>query len=477
MKKITKEELIKEFKEIGKDFKNPLEITRNAYRKVTKYHSAYENYFKTFSDFRKEAFGLTEEDVYKIDLEKKEELIKEFKEIGKKFKNPLEITRAEYVRDSKFKYTYDKFFKSFDAFKKEVFEITEEDEKKFDLEKKVLILENKNRELEKEKEMLLKSSISEDTIIEDFEKLRLKEILPQKINLTNIKLSSNKEAVFVVSDIHCGEVVKAEEVGGANEYNIEIMKERLDRIFKYACYYCKQTNVSIMNLIFDGDLLSGSIHDELPRSNECSEVEGLFILQEYISNKLLEIESIFSKINVHFLVGNHSRLTKKPETKQNAILNWEYVLAKQLHILFNTMQKEKNKKIFINYYQSPFTVLNITGHKFLVTHGHLMMGKGSGGFAGIPYYALSASSAKMYGVLKQIGCDESVTFDSIIMGHLHFTGEINLFNGGTLYMNASVIGTSEYGLYNVRAIGKVEQTLLILEEGKVNTKYILRGNE
>ena len=146
MKKITKEELIKEFKEIGKDFKNPLEITRNDYRKVTKYHSAYDNYFKTFSDF-----------------------------------------------------------------KKEVFEITEEDEKKFDLEKKVLILENKNRELEKEKEMLLKSSISEDTIIEDFEKLRLKEILPQKINLTNIKLSSNKEAVFVVSDIHCGEVVKAEE--------------------------------------------------------------------------------------------------------------------------------------------------------------------------------------------------------------------------------------------------------------------------
>ena len=46
MKKITKEELIKEFKEIGKDFKNPLEITRKDYRKVAKNYNAYDNFFK-----------------------------------------------------------------------------------------------------------------------------------------------------------------------------------------------------------------------------------------------------------------------------------------------------------------------------------------------------------------------------------------------------------------------------------------------
>lgn len=407
----------------------------------------------------------------------KDMLVKELKEIGKKFENPLKITRDEYRKLSEYGSTYSKYWKTFPDMIKEVFALSKDDVKNFDLEKKVLLLEERNKELEREKNCLLKTSISEDKIINDFENVYLPKIVNKKIDLTNVRQTTNKEGVLILSDFHCGEVVIAEEVGGANEYNIEIMKKRLDRMFKYAVYYCKQQNIQVINIIFNGDLLSGSIHDELARSNECSEVDGIFILQEYITNKLLEIESIFSKINVHFLVGNHSRLSKKPETKQNAKLNWEYVLAKQMNICFETMQKGKKQKIFINYYPAPFTVLNITGHKFLVTHGHLMMGKGSGGFAGIPYYALSSSSAKMYGVLKQIGCDETIAFDSILMGHLHTTGEINLFNGGTLYLNASVIGTSEFGLYNVRAVGKVEQTLLILEEGKVNAKYILRGNE
>ncbi len=410
--------------------------------------------------------------------ELKEKHLESLKKIGEKFvkeiKKPVEEMTRDYYRknaDPNFSRSWETLYNTFTDFKQDAFEISEN----FDLEKKILLLEEENKKLKKDKDELLKTSNFEDDIINKYEKTILPLQIPKPIKITEVKKNKNTEAVLVLSDFHLGEVVISEEVNYANEYNSKIMIKRLDRIFYYFIYYCKKFEITNIHLWFLGDLLSGSIHEELVRTNEMNEVDAVFFLQEYITKKLLEIESHFNSITCEFLVGNHSRLSIKPQFKTAHKLNWEYVLAKQLSLCFDLIQGTKNK-IKINVSNSLFKIVNISKRKFLITHGTFMSGGGSGGFAGVPFYALASNSAKMYGVLHQIGVSSDQIFDDIQIGHLHSTASIGLFNGNSCRVNGCIIGTNEFSLHKIKSVAKIEQTMLIIQEGCVNQEITLRGN-
>lgn len=411
-------------------------------------------------------------------MNSKEELRDELLRVAKLYReetnNPeIEVTR-NYFR-TKSEMDFEKEYGSFkyykqDTFKKENIKESED----FNLEKRILILEEDNKKLKKDKEDLLKSSNFEDEIIRKYERDILPLKVPNALKLTSVKKENKAEAVLVLSDFHLGEVVIAKEVNYANEYNSKIMIERLDRIFYYFIYYCKKFNITNIHLWFLGDLLSGSIHEELIRTNEMDEVDAIFFLQDYITKKLLEIESFFNSITVEFLVGNHSRLSIKPQFKTSHKLNWEYVLAKQLSLCFDLIQKEK-KKIKINVSDSLFKVVEVSKRRFLISHGTFMSGGGSGGFAGVPFYALASNSAKMYGVLHQIGFKSDQVFDDIQIGHLHSTASVPLFNGNTCRINGSIIGTNEFSLHRIKSVAKVEQTMMVVRDGFVDDEITLRG--
>ena len=44
-------------------------------------------------------------------------------------------------------------------------------------------------------------------------------------------------------------------------------------------------------------------------------------------------------------------------------------------------------------------------------------------------------------------------------------------------MNGSLIGTNEFSLYKIRSVAKIEQTMLIVEDGEVVTDLVLRGED
>ena len=136
----------------------------------------------------------------------------------------------------------------------------------------------------------------------------------------------------------------------------------------------------------------------------------------------------------------------------------------------------KVPKITIDVPESPFTIKEVNGCRFLVTHGDILSGGGSGGFAGISYYSLASSSAKMLGALSQIGDIEGLVFNNIIMGHLHSTASVSLFQGGVLFINGCLIGTNEFSLHKMKSIAKVEQTMLIVNsKGRVINNITLFG--
>jgi hypothetical protein len=254
------------------------------------------------------------------------------------------------------------------------------------------------------------------------------------------------------------------------------MKQRLDRIFHYAVYYCQKFGVKAITLAFLGDLWENSIHMETARTNFPNEVECLFILQAYISEKILQLEPLFSKINCHFVVGNHSRLMtdQRPYFKEGAVMNWEYILAKQLKIQFETIfKKDKTSKITITPAESLSTVIEVAQRKFLLTHSIVQGGGGS--FGGIPYYSVDRNAAKKFGVFFQLD-DKSQQFSDVASAHLHSTYKTKTISGYA-YGNGSVVGTDPFSLEKMKISSEPEQTLLIVDRGIVVQEMTLKCDD
>lgn len=404
----------------------------------------------------------------------KEVLIEDLLQISKKYqkdnkKATAPITQRYYRKHGNFKESeYEEIFGSFTAFKEETFDNIDE----FKIEKRLHELEEENKRLKKDKKKLIENSSIEDKFLGKYESaLQGLNIKIPKSMITQKSEEEDKEAILVLSDFHAAEIIIPEEVNFLNEYNISVMKRRIDRIFHYFVYYCKKNKITIAHIFFLGDLFAGNIHEELIRTNEMDEVDTLFMLDEYITKKLLEIEKHFKSITCEFLVGNHSRLSKKVEYKSAAKLNWEYILARQLETKFQLLE---SKTIKINVNNSLFKVTKVQQRRFLITHG-TSLGKGGGGFSSIPYYGLAMKSAKIAGVLGYTYTNNE-GFDDIIMGHLHSTAKVKTTTGN-LYINGSVVGTGDFALHGVLASSPPEQTMLIVHKRNVINEIVLRGEE
>jgi hypothetical protein len=409
----------------------------------------------------------------------KKTLIKDLQKIAEKFlkENPESnsyCTRVFYLKNTEYGAKYRTYFDTFADFKRESIG-GKDKEKEFSLEKKILKLEEENLILKKDKDNLLKNSINEDYILQVYvDNLHSQPKYP--IHKDTKISKSDKVLILNLSDLHLGEVVIPEHVNYVNDFDKNVCIERLNILFHMLIKYAKKIVVSDLHLILNGDLLAGGIHPELVRNSDLNEVESLLFLQKYLTQKISELTKYFNQIYVDVVVGNHSRLLPgRPYYKEKVQMNYEYLLGKQLEIYFDTVQKDyKEKKVYIHVPESAFMVKKVKNLKFLVTHGDVLCGAGTGGFAGIPFYSIAMSSAKLYGVLHQLDISDEVQFDHILAGHLHTTTKIPLFNGGFCFINGCVIGTNEFSLIKMKSIAKREQLLLVIDENGIDGEINIR---
>ena len=412
----------------------------------------------------------------KIDKATKKELVEEFKNIYyefiKKYPNGT-LTREIYRKYTKYREIYTQYFKNYAEFKQHVYQLEGVENHH---EKKIHILAEENKELKKKKKTKIKREVFEDEILDLY-----KNNLSRKINLpiSKIKIPDEKNgtAILMISDVHLGEVIKKEDVNGINEYNKIIAIKRLNIVFAKFKMLCHKHKVSKCHIFFNGDLLDGGIQHESIRNSDLNEVESIFYLEEYLIIKLTELSKIFNKIDIDVIVGNHGRILQgRPYFKEKITMNYEYILGKQLQMYFDVLAKQgKNNKIFITVPKSSFIVRNINGNKFLVTHGDIFSGSGTGGFGELPFYSILMSAAKFYGVITQIGIAEDVTFNHILMGHYHTIFKLPIFNGGYVFGNGCINGTNEFGLAKVRSVAKKEQLMLIItDKGLISNELCLK---
>lgn len=296
------------------------------------------------------------------------------------------------------------------------------------------ILKDRVHQLESIIKSNKKDSLSEHYVREKIIKLTSQEPNPPKW-LTDINAYDKWNAVptMFLSDLHWGEVVDPNQIGGINEYNIEIAQERLKNTVSTAINLLDMTHGEYPGIIvaLGGDMLSGDIHEELSESNEMPMMPVFLDLFENMIWAIKQFADQYGNVFVPCVTGNHSRTTRKPRAKSRNFTNFDW-------LLYTLLEKHFENDDRIKFYipDGPDAIYKIYNTKYLLTHGDQFRGGDSMIGALGPVIRGDHKKRSRNG---QIGLE----YDCMIIGHWH-----QLIQMQRLIINGSLKGYDEYANAN-----------------------------
>lgn len=236
-----------------------------------------------------------------------------------------------------------------------------------------------------------------------------------------------------LSDLHVGEVVRAEEIGGFNEYDPDVFRRRLRRMIAAATQilprWASDTTMSGVVIALNGDLISGDIHDELRRTNALTAHQQVALATEELAAGIRVIADTFGAAMVTVTPGNHGRSTEKTHAKRMAALSYDIMIG-------NILAREfaSDERVTVNVASGADIVFPLYRWSILQTHGDSMGTGGGQGFAG-PELPIVRGGKR----IKLAGFATGERYDIILTAHYHTSS-----NPGTILANGSVVGYSEY---------------------------------
>lgn len=237
--------------------------------------------------------------------------------------------------------------------------------------------------------------------------------------------------VLMLTDLHVGEVVKAEEVGANNNYNTEIAHKRVNqvtddfiRIATNGLGYYKYNGCV---LILGGDNVTGNIHD-LAETNDRTPIQQVTECTDILAQQINKLKHKFGKVFIPAVTGNHSRLThRRPKTKGRVHDSLETLVYANLCMMY-----KHDKDVTIVHNASDYVRFTLNGRRFRLEHGDRF--KGGGGIGGI-FVPIKRGIAKLMKVAAAI----NQIFDTMIIGHFHIH-----FIGNDLIIGSSPKGYDEF---------------------------------
>ena len=215
------------------------------------------------------------------------------------------------------------------------------------------------------------------------------------------------------SDWHWGEKVSREEVGGVNEFNRAIAKQRVQTLVETTIELAKHHMVKPeypgIVVCLGGDFISGNIHEELRETNDGPVQQSILEVQEQLIGAINSMADVFGKVFVPCVVGNHGRTTVKPRAKHRVYESYEWNIYCQLERWF-----AKDARITFHVPSETDAHFRIYGHRFMLTHGDTLGVKGGDGIIGA-IGPIARGATKVGRSEAQIGRD----FDTLLMGHYH----------------------------------------------------------
>jgi hypothetical protein len=241
-------------------------------------------------------------------------------------------------------------------------------------------------------------------------------------------------AVMLVSDYHIGERVSEEETGGLARYDFETFEKRWRYHVETVASLTKDKlagyDIPRLQACMLGDMVSGTIHDELVVTADGTPMEWVVEGGHVIAQGLRDLAAEFEQVRVDCVVGNHGRLTRRPAYKQRYV-NWDYLLYK-----FIELELRDQRNVEFTVPRSFWDVIEVEGKHVLNLHGDNIRA-----WNGIPWYGIT----RAVGNLSTLLASQGVRFDVVNLGHFHNAGALDRI-GGELVLNGSAVGGNEYSI-------------------------------
>lgn len=261
---------------------------------------------------------------------------------------------------------------------------------------------------------------------------------------------------MLVSDIHDGEVIRADEILGVNEYNPDICEQRMARYFEASCIiaarWAADCDIQGAMLALAGDLISGDIHEELSRTNALTAHEQVQHVLGVLCAGIEHVLEAFGRVHIIGVPGNHGRTTRKPTAKLYADLSYDTLVVSMIADRY-----KDDPRVTFQSGRSKDQITPIFGRTVLTTHGDKIGTRGGMGFAGAMLPIVRGSKL----IIEQQGSVERLP-DLIQFGHYHTTG--NPYVGRPVLANGSVPGMSEFGDDLRRSVEPPQQWTYILHD-------------
>jgi len=264
---------------------------------------------------------------------------------------------------------------------------------------------------------------------------------------------------MIWSDWHWSEVVNPAEIGGVNEYNLEIAHARVRMLVERTISLLRQYMVSPhydgIVICLGGDMLSGNIHEELTNTNAVPIMAAVVDLWGVLEWAIRELADEFGKVAIFCVTGNHGRSTHKIPSKQRAFTSFDWLVYAHLQSAFAI-----DSRVQIIAPEGSDQLFRVYDTKFLLTHGDQFRGgDGMIGHLG----PVTRGQKKKLSRNAEIGQG----FNTMVIGHWH-----TYQPGDRIITNGSLIGYNEYASSNNFAFEPPRQALWMVHPERGITYHI-----
>jgi hypothetical protein len=251
--------------------------------------------------------------------------------------------------------------------------------------------------------------------------------------------------ILLLSDLHCGQVVKPSAVNDLNEFNPDIFDDRLDAVFRNALKIINgqrhSSTVTEAVVWLGGDLIEGELHGDAVQNQTLTTTQQVVRCERALVRGIdyLLAHSDLERILIPCNVGNHGRNTKKQQS--NATEN------SYEHLAYCSMRRHYRDEPRLEFFiaDADCLYLDVYGKRLRFFHGDSV--KYNGGAAG-----------PMWNVDKHVkNLDQTLSADHTFHGHFH-----SLSFGSKATGNGSLPGCAPYGLQSGYRIERPQQGMRFL---------------
>ena len=237
------------------------------------------------------------------------------------------------------------------------------------------------------------------------------------------------------SDLHWGEVVDPNQIGGVNAYDVATANDRMRRMIEVTIELLHKHIAfpKYPGIVFalGGDMVTGDIHEELTATNEAEIMPVVLDLWSALVWAIETLAGTFGRVFVPCVGGNHGRSTHKIRAKGRNFTSFDWLLYQFLAKRF-----EGDKRVTFYIPDGSDAYYSVLGHRYLLTHGDQF--RGGDGMIGALGPIIRGDHKK-----RSRNAQIDQEYDTMLLGHWH-----QLIQLQRLIVNGSLKGYDEYAYQN-----------------------------